>query len=103
MLGSLIGAEAADRVEALIRDAVAKGAILRAGGQRDGITMDAMMLDDVTPLMRICTEESCGPVACVLRAVDTGDAIRLANDTEYGLAEAVLGRNIGRRIRPEGA
>jgi acyl-CoA reductase-like NAD-dependent aldehyde dehydrogenase len=98
VLGSLIGADATDRIEALVRDAVTKGATLRAGGQRDGTVMDAAILDRVTPEMRIYSEESFGPVVCILRATDTEDAIRLANDTEYGLAAAVFGRDIARAV-----
>ncbi len=79
-------------------DAVAKGARLRAGGQRDNTIMDATILDHVTPDMRIYAKESFGPVACILLAADTEDAIRLANDTQYGLAPAVFGRDIARAV-----
>jgi vanillin dehydrogenase len=98
VLGSLISAEAADRFEALIRDAVAKGATLRTGGRREGTIVDATILDHVTADMRIYAEESFGPVACILRASDTEDAIRIANDTEYGLAAAVFGRDVARAV-----
>jgi acyl-CoA reductase-like NAD-dependent aldehyde dehydrogenase len=98
VLGSLISAEAAYRFEALVRDAVAKGATLRAGGRREGTIVDATVLDHVTADMRIYAEESFGPVACILRAADTEDAIRLANDTEYGLAAAVFGRDVARAV-----
>jgi acyl-CoA reductase-like NAD-dependent aldehyde dehydrogenase len=98
VLGSLIGAEAADCIEALVRNAVGKGATLRAGGQREGTVMDATILDHVTPEMRIYAEESFGPVVCILRAIDTEDAVRVANDTEYGLAAAVFGRDIARAV-----
>jgi vanillin dehydrogenase len=98
VLGSLIGVEAADRIEALVREAVAKGATLCAGGQRHGTVMDATILDHVTPEMRLYAEESFGPVVCILRAIDTEDAIRLANDTEYGLAASVFGCDIARAV-----
>ncbi len=64
-LGSLIGQDAADRVDTLIADAIGKGAMRLSGGMRQGTIMDATVLDHVTPAMRIYHEESFGPVACI--------------------------------------
>ena len=85
-------------VRSLIDDALAKGANLLVGGQVNGTVMNATVLDGVTPAMRIYGEESFGPVAVVLRASDVDDAVRLANDTEYGLAAAVFGRDVTRAL-----
>jgi acyl-CoA reductase-like NAD-dependent aldehyde dehydrogenase len=98
VLGPLIGEDAAERVESLIEEAVAKGAKLAAGGQRDGCIMAATVLDHVTAEMRIYHEESFGPVAPVIRVRDVKDAIRVANDTEYGLSAAVYGRDVNRAL-----
>lgn len=98
VLGSLVSCEAAERVEALIRDAVDKGAKLVAGGSRNGAIMPATVLDRVTPEMRIYTEESFGPVVAVIRVRGDEEAIRVANDTEYGLSSAVFSRNIPRAL-----
>ncbi|ANY76865.1 salicylaldehyde dehydrogenase [Microvirga ossetica] len=97
-LGSLVGAEAAERIGGLVNDAVSKGARLLAGGRVDGTVMSATVLDQVTPAMRLYGEESFGPVVCVIRATGVEEAVRIANDTEYGLSAAVFGRDITRAL-----
>jgi acyl-CoA reductase-like NAD-dependent aldehyde dehydrogenase len=97
-LGSVVGREAAERVDELIADAVAKGARKLCGGTRQGTILQATVLDRVTPGMRIYGEESFGPVVCLVRVRDMEEAIRVANDTEYGLAAAVFSRDIARAL-----
>lgn len=97
-LGSLVGVEAAERISGLVNDAVSKGAKLLAGGKVDGTVMSATVLDHVTPAMRLYGEESFGPVVCVLRATGVEEAVRIANDTEYGLSAAVFGRDVTRAL-----
>src|SRR5215218_768720 len=97
-LGSLVGVEAAERIGGLVTDAVTKGAKLLAGGRVDGTVMSATVLDHVTPAMRLYGEESFGPVVCVIRATGVEEAVRIANDTEYGLSAAVFGRDITRAL-----
>jgi acyl-CoA reductase-like NAD-dependent aldehyde dehydrogenase len=97
-LGAVVSREAVNKVQDLIKDATAKGAKLVAGGRAEGAIMDAAVLDHVTPDMKIYYEESFGPVVCVVRAQDDEDAIRIANDTEYGLSAAVFSRNIPRAM-----
>ena len=97
-LGSIVSQEAVERIDRLVKDAVSKGAALLAGGHANGTLMDATVLDHVTPAMRIYAEESFGPVAAIVRVRGVEEAIRVANDTEYGLAAAVFGGNVQRAL-----
>jgi acyl-CoA reductase-like NAD-dependent aldehyde dehydrogenase len=98
VIGSMIDEAPAQHVVALIEDAVKKGAVKLAGGERAGTIVPATVLDRVAPGMRIYTEESFGPVVSVIRARGVDDAVRLANDTEYGLSAAVFGRDVARAL-----
>ena len=98
VLGPLFDLRAAERMDALIIDATAKGAILACGGKRKGAVVEATLLDRVTSAMRIYTEESFGPVKSVIRVKGVDEAVRVANDTEYGLSAAVFGRDIMRAM-----
>lgn len=98
VLGSLISPEAADKMEAFITDGVSKGAKLVAGGTRTGSVVSATLLDGVQSGMRSFDEESFGPVKPIIRVKDEDEAIRIANDTEYGLSAAVFSRNIQRAL-----
>jgi len=92
-------AEAVAAIKSLIEDATSKGADLVAGGQVQGTVMDAHVLDRVTPAMRIYAEESFGPVVCIIRVKGEEEAIRVANDTEYGLTAAVFSHDVARALR----
>ena len=103
-LGSLVDQAAAARVRGLIEDAVDKGAVQIAGGG-DGTMLNATALDHVTPEMRIYEEESFGPVVAIIRAASIDEAVRIANDSDYGLsgsvwtADAARGLDVARRVR----
>ncbi|WBY00746.1 aldehyde dehydrogenase [Ramlibacter tataouinensis] len=96
VLGSVIGMAAVEHCNALIDDALAKGARLLCGGKADNTLMAATVLDHVTPQMRIYHEESFGPVKPIVRVRGVEEAVACANDNEYGLSAAVFGRDLAR-------
>ncbi len=96
VLGSVIGMSTVEHCNALIDDALAKGAKLLCGGKADNTLMPATLLDRVTPQMRIYHEETFGPVKAIVRVKGVEEAIACANDNEYGLSAAVFGRDVAR-------
>jgi succinate-semialdehyde dehydrogenase/glutarate-semialdehyde dehydrogenase len=87
--GPLIDEHAVAKVERHIADALAKGARIAAGGKRHALGrtfFEPTILADVTPAMLVAREETFGPVAPLFRFRDEAEAIRMANDTEFGLA-----------------
>ena len=98
-LGSVVDQKAADSVRALITDAVSKGGRLHEAAPANGTLLSAAVIDGVTPAMRIYAEESFGPVTTIVRVKDDAEAVRVANDTEYGLTSAVFSRDIARALK----
>ncbi|NSZ18401.1 aldehyde dehydrogenase [Agrobacterium vitis] len=98
VLGSLVNPQAAVKMQEFINDAVEKGATLAAGGKVTGSVVEATLLDHVTSGMRSFDEESFGPVKPVIRVKDEEEAIRIANDSEYGLSSAIFSRDIQRAL-----
>ncbi|MFT4171673.1 MAG: NAD-dependent succinate-semialdehyde dehydrogenase [Rhodocyclaceae bacterium] len=95
--GPLIDEAAIAKVRRHIDDAVGKGARLETGGQvRDGRFVAPTVLSGVTQDMLIAQEETFGPVSAVMKFRDEAEAIRLANDTPFGLAAYFYSRDIGR-------
>ncbi len=100
--GPLIDDKAVEKVESHIADATAKGATVLVGGHRHalgGRFFEPTILTGVTPAMAVAREETFGPVAPLFRFGTEEDAIRMANDTEFGLAAYFYGRDIGRIFR----
>jgi acyl-CoA reductase-like NAD-dependent aldehyde dehydrogenase len=98
-LGSLVGMGAVEHVTALLADAEARGARVVARPAIDGVFASAGVVDAVTPTMRICSEESFGPLVAVVRVAGDAEAVAAANDTEYGLSASVFSRDISRALR----
>jgi len=98
VLGSVIDMATVERCNALIDDALAKGAKLLCGGRAETTLMPATLLDHVTPDMAIYAEESFGPVKGIVRVKDDEAAIACANDNAYGLSSAVFSRDIARAM-----
>jgi acyl-CoA reductase-like NAD-dependent aldehyde dehydrogenase len=98
MVGPVVNERAGEHLAALLDDARAHGAEIAAGGTHDGPLYAPTVVTGVTPEMRIYGEESFGPVVTVLAAADDEDAVRLANDTEYGLSAAVFGADEDRAM-----
>ncbi len=98
-LGAVVDVKTVRHVNNLIDDACAKGASIVAGGKSDSLLMPATVVDGVTPGMSIYRDESFGPIVAIIHAKDEADAIRLANDSEYGLSAAVFTRDTARGLR----
>jgi betaine-aldehyde dehydrogenase len=100
--GPLISAAHREKVEAYVARGVEEGAVLRCGGERptdprlaDGFYYPPTILDRCTQDMSVVHDESFGPVLTVETFTDLDDAVRIANDTEYGLAGAVFSADHG--------
>lgn len=98
-LGAVVDMKTASKVNDLIDDAVGKGAQLLAGGKADSVLMPATLLGGVTHDMRIYREESFGPICAMIIAKDEADAIRIANDSEYGLSASVFTADSARGLK----
>ena len=101
-IGPLISAAALEKVEAHIADALANGAKLLTGGHRHalgGQFFQPTVLANARPDMLVCRDETFGPVAPLIRFADEAEVIRMANDTEFGLAAYAYTRDLGRAWR----
>jgi succinate-semialdehyde dehydrogenase/glutarate-semialdehyde dehydrogenase len=100
--GPLIDEKAVEKVEELIADALEKGGELKAGGKRHalgGSFFQPTVIANAKARMRVSREEIFGPVSPVYKFTKEEDAIRLANDTQYGLACYFYTQDLGQAFR----
>lgn len=97
-LGPIISDGQLRQIDAIVKDSVAAGARLCAGGTHDKLFYRPTVLAGVKPGMRAFEEEVFGPVATVVTFRDDDEAVALANATEYGLSAAVISRSVGRAL-----
>jgi benzaldehyde dehydrogenase (NAD) len=93
-IGPMVNRSSLERVGELVDDARERGAEVVTGGEADGPCYRPTVLRGVTPEMRIYHEESFGPVVGIIGVDGPDEAVRVANDTEYGLAAAVFGSDV---------
>jgi acyl-CoA reductase-like NAD-dependent aldehyde dehydrogenase len=98
-VSALIDPGETDRVASWIDDAVAAGAKVACGGRIDGRLLLPTVLADVTPDMKVCAQEVFGPVVGVQVYDEYDEALRLADDSAYGLQAAVFTRDIGKALQ----
>jgi len=88
-MGTVIDAQAAARFEELVNQAVAQGARLLTGNQREGAQYAPTVIDHVRPEMTVVREETFGPVSPIIRFRDIDEAIAISNGTAYGLSSGI--------------
>jgi NAD-dependent aldehyde dehydrogenases len=102
VIGPLINEDAVAKADELVQDAVGRGAALRTGGHRipgDGTFYEPTVVSGVVPGSAILSQEIFGPVLSIVPFTDEDDAVRIANDTEYGLVSYVYTQDLARGQR----
>lgn len=98
-VGPMIDEGEAKRTESWVEEARGAGARVLIGGRREGTVYWPTLLDQVKPDMKVVAQEVFGPVASLIPCDDFEDALRQANDSEFGLQAAVFTNDLGRVMR----
>ncbi len=98
MIGPLINEKAVEKVDFLVKDAIEKGAKLLYGGEKRGLYYYPTVLDHVTTKMKIAWEETFGPVVTIIHVKDYEEAIRIANQSRYGLDACIFTKDIDKAL-----
>jgi acyl-CoA reductase-like NAD-dependent aldehyde dehydrogenase len=93
-VGPMIDVREAERLEGWINEAVSRGAKLLCGGKRDGAMLEATLLEDVDPDTNLNKEEAFGPAAFLVRFSTWEEAIRIVNDSKFGLQAGIFTRDL---------
>lgn len=93
VIGPLINQEQLEKLAAQVEDALARGAKLLCGGKHEGLCYYPTVLSEVTEDMKVLQEETFGPVAPVIVVEDAEEALRVANNSRYGLSAGVITRD----------
>ncbi len=93
-IGPMINRAALERIDGLVKDAVANGARTLTGGAPNGSIFPPTVLHGITPEMRLYSEEAFGPLLSIIEVDSADEAVRIANDTEYGLSAAVFSADV---------
>ena len=97
-LGPVISPNQVETIQHIVDDAVARGAMLLAGGKADGLFYPATVLAGITPDMLAFREELFGPVACIMSFAGDAEAVRIAQDNDYGLSAGILSASTSRAM-----
>lgn len=99
IIGPMINQDAVDHSKELLQDAVEKGAQVTTGGSYNELFFEPTVVKNATPEMRFSTDEIFGPIAPVFKFETEEEALKLANDTIYGLASYIYTENLNQTIR----
>jgi aldehyde dehydrogenase (NAD+) len=97
-IGPVISDAQVKKIDGHVKDAVDKGAKLLAGGTYEGRLYQPTLLANITPEMKIYYEETFGPVASIISVKDEKEALKVANDTTYGLSAGVITKDLEKAI-----
>lgn len=99
VIGPLVSRRQLSSVMGIVKQAIDQGAIRHVGGAPEGLVVPPHVFTGIGADVQLGKDEIFGPIAPVIRAADEADALRIANDTEFGLTGAVVTRNVDRGAR----